>query len=77
MNVMNILNKIALFLVIIGALNWGAVGLFSFDIVAWLFGTGSIISRIVYTLVGIGGLWCIGLLFGQTGCACSADEHRA
>lgn len=77
MTIMKVINKIALVLVIIGALNWGAVGLFSFDLVAWLFGAGSVISRTVYTLVGIGGLWCIGLLFWQTGCACSADEHHA
>lgn len=48
------LDKIALILVIIGALNWGSIGIFSFDIVAWLFGgQGAIISRIVYTLVAI------------------------
>lgn len=64
---MNIINKIALAIVIIGALNWGAIGLFSFDAVAWLFGgAGAIISRIVYTLVGIAGIWCIGLLFDRT-----------
>ena len=58
------LDKIALILVIIGALNWGSIGIFSFDIVAWLFGgQGAIISRIVYTLVAIAGIWCISLLF--------------
>ena len=61
---MTIINKIALALVIIGALNWGAVGLFSFDAVAWLFGgQGAILSRIVYILVAIAGLWCISMLF--------------
>ena len=59
-----LLNKIALVLVIIGALNWGAIGLFGFDLVAWLFGgQTAIISRIVYTLVGLAGIWCISLLF--------------
>lgn len=54
---MKIVDRIALVLVIIGALNWGGVGLFSFDCVAFLFGgqTGAV-SRIIYTLVGIAGL---------------------
>jgi len=61
-------DRIALVLVIIGALNWGGVGLFSFDCVAFLFGgqTGAV-SRIIYTLVGIAGLWCITLLFREDG----------
>lgn len=54
---------LALILVIIGALNWGCVGLFSLDLVAWLFGNGTIVSRIIYVLVALGGLWCISLLF--------------
>ena len=58
------MDTIALILSIIGSLNWGLVGLFKFDLVAWLFGgQDAIISRIVYTLVGIAGLWCITLLF--------------
>ena len=58
------LDKIALALVIIGGINWGSIGLFRFDIVAWLFGgQTSILSRIVYTLVGLAALWCISLLF--------------
>ena len=61
---MKIINKIALVLVIIGALNWGLVGLFSFDLVAWLFGgAGMLLSRIVYVLVALAGIWCIALLF--------------
>ena len=61
---MTVINKIALLLVIIGALNWGAVGLFSFDAVAWLFGGAtSILARIVYVTVALAGLWCISLLF--------------
>lgn len=59
-----ILDRIALFLVIIGAVNWGSIGLFQFDIVAWIFGgQGDIISRIIYTLVAISGLWLISLFF--------------
>ena len=61
---MNIINKIALILVIVGALNWGAVGLFSFDAVAWLFGGATaLLARIVYVLVALAGLWCISMLF--------------
>lgn len=57
-------DRLALILVIIGAVNWGTIGLFQFDIVAWIFGGQSaIISRIVYTLVAICGAWCISLLF--------------
>ena len=61
---MRFIDKLALILVIIGALNWGSVGLFSFDCVAFLFG-GQIgtAARIIYSLVGIAGLWCISLLF--------------
>ena len=60
---MKIINKIALVLVIIGAINWGLVGIFNFNLVDTIFGTMSIISRIVYILVGISGLWAIRLLF--------------
>lgn len=55
---------IALILSIIGCLNWGLVGLFRFDLVAWLFGgDASLLSRIIYTLVGLAGLWSISFLF--------------
>ena len=58
------MDTIALILSIIGCLNWGLVGIFQFDLVAWLFGgQGAILSRIIYTLVGLAGLWCITLLF--------------
>lgn len=61
------LDKISLALVIIGALNWGSIGLFQFDIVAWIFGgQGAILSRIVYTLVALAGVWCVSLLFRDT-----------
>ena len=60
---MMILDRIALIVSIIGALNWGSVGLFQFDLVAWLFGgSGSLFSRIVYTVVGLAGLWCVTFL---------------
>lgn len=58
------MDTIALILSIIGCLNWGLVGIFRFDLVAWLFGgAGSLFSRLVYTIVGLAGLWCISFLF--------------
>ncbi len=60
---MKVIDKIALVLIIIGAINWGLIGLFQFDLVATIFGEMSIISRIVYGLVGLSGLWGIKLLF--------------
>ena len=52
------LDKISLALVIIGALNWGSIGLFQFDLVAWIFGgQGAILSRIVYTVIALAGIW--------------------
>lgn len=60
------MNKVSLILVIIGAINWLLIGLFKFDLVGVLFGgQASVISRIVFTLVGLAGLWCIGLLFNK------------
>lgn len=60
------LDRIALILVIIGALNWGSIGIFQFDFVAALFGgPTATISRIIYTLVAISGIWCISLLFRE------------
>lgn len=57
-------DKLALVLVIIGALNWGLIGIFGFDLVAWTFGgQAALLSRVVYTLVAAGGVWCISLLF--------------
>lgn len=58
------LDRLALILVIIGALDWGSIGIFRFDVVAWAFGgQGAAVSRIIYTLVAIAGIWCISLLF--------------
>ena len=58
------MDTLTLILSIIGCVNWGLVGLFQFDLVAWLFGgASSLISRIIYTLVGLSGLWCISFLF--------------
>ena len=58
------MDTIALILYIIGSLNWGLVGIFKFDLVAWIFGgQAAVISRIIYTVIGLAGLWCITLLF--------------
>ena len=60
------IDKIALILIIVGALNWGSVGLFGLDIVGWIFGGQlALISRIIFTIVGIAGLWAITLLFRE------------
>ena len=61
-----IVDKIALILVIVGALNWGAVGLFSFDAVAWVSGgVTTLLARIIYIAVALAGIWCISLLFRE------------
>ena len=59
-----IMDRIALIISIIGALNWGSIGLFKFDIVAWLCGgQTALVSRIIYTVVALAGIWCVSLLF--------------
>lgn len=58
------MDTIALILTIVGAINWGSIGLFGVDLVGLLFGgQGALISRIIFTVVGLAGLWCITLLF--------------
>ena len=59
-----IIDRIALIISIIGALNWGSIGLFKFDIVAWICGgQTAVLSRIIYTIVALAGIWCISLVF--------------
>ncbi len=71
-----IIDKIALALTIIGALNWGSIGLFSFDIVAWISGGGTtILARIIYTVVALAGVWCISLLFRPDEDHVVAENH--
>ncbi|RXZ66325.1 DUF378 domain-containing protein [Pelagerythrobacter rhizovicinus] len=67
---MRVLNIVTLILVIVGGLNWGLVGLFEFNLVAALFGEMSMLSRIVYVLVGLSALWQLVPLF-------RGDEARA
>ncbi|MBO5348859.1 MAG: DUF378 domain-containing protein [Clostridia bacterium] len=63
---MKTIDVIALILVIIGAINWGLIGIFDFNLVDTIFGTMSLISRVIYTLVGISGIWSIKFLFDRT-----------
>ena len=64
---MTVMDKIALALTVIGGVNWGLIGFFKFDLVAFLFnGQTAMLSRIVYALVGIAAVWCISLLFRNT-----------
>lgn len=59
-----IMDRLALIITIIGALNWGSIGLFQFDLVAWIGGgTDALVSRIIYTVVALAGIWCVTLLF--------------
>ena len=60
------MDKLALILVIIGALNWGSIGIFGFDVVGFLFGgQGAALSRVIFTIVGLAGIWCVSLLFRE------------
>ena len=62
------LDRIALALVIVGALNWGAIGVFGYDAVGALFGgQGAAGSRVIFTLVAVAGLWCVSLFFRERG----------
>lgn len=65
---MKIVNNIALILSIIGGINWGLIGLFKFDLVAWICGgQDAVIARIIYSIIGLAAIWCISLLFnGRT-----------
>ena len=62
---MKVLDKIALVLIIVGAINWGLIGFFNFNLVSTLFGNMTVFTRIIYALVGISGLWGIKLLFDK------------
>ena len=60
------MNTVALLLMIIGALNWLLVGLFQFNLVAWIFGAGSVLARIIYGIVGLAALWGVAMLFQRS-----------
>ena len=60
------LDRIALLLTILGGINWGLIGIFQFDLVAFIFGgQAAVVSRIIYVLVGISAIWCISLFFRE------------
>ena len=72
-----IFDRLALIFVIIGGLNWASIGLFQFDVVAWMFGgQTAIISRIVYTVVGLFAVWCISLLFRERNEVLDSDQYE-
>lgn len=64
---------LALILSIIGCLNWGLVGIFSFDLVAWLFGSGSVVAHILYTVIALAGIWTVSFFFRRSRLCCT-DE---
>ncbi len=69
-------DRIALILAIIGGLNWGSIGLFKFDLVAWICGgQTAVVSRIIYTVVGLAALWCVSLLFRERNPVLDSDHH--
>jgi uncharacterized membrane protein YuzA (DUF378 family) len=75
--IFNMLDRLSLILTIIGALNWGSIGHFRFDIVAWIFGgQEALLSRIIYTVVALAGVWCISLLFRERDTEESVGEIR-
>ena len=75
--ILTMLDRLSLILTIIGALNWGSIGLFRFDLVAWIFGgQDAILSRIVYTVVALAGIWCISLLFRERDAEDAVGEVR-
>ena len=70
------IDRIALILLIVGGLNWGSIGLFQFDAVSWICGgSGNVIARIVFTLVGLCALWCTSLLFRERDHIIEAEDH--
>lgn len=72
----NMLDRLALIILIIGGINWGSVGLFNFDIVSFIFGgSDEIITRIIFMLVGLSALWCISLLFRTRERLVAEEQH--
>lgn len=68
------MDTFALILSIIGSINWGLIGIFKFDLVAWIFGgQTSVVSRIIYTIVGLAGIWCISFLLRRRSLMAAED----
>ena len=71
------MDRIALFILLVGGLNWGLVGLFQFDVIAWAFGgSASVVSRILYIVVALAAIWCISLFFRQNEVLETNNNHR-
>ena len=64
---------LALILSIVGTLNWGLVGIFDFDLVVWLFGAGSFLTRALYIIICLAGLWCISFFFRRSRLCCTEE----
>lgn len=72
------MDKIALWILLIGGINWGLVGIFRFDIIAWAFGgSASVISRILYIIVALSAIWCISLFFRKNELVGDGDESHS
>jgi hypothetical protein len=72
------MDRIALFILLVGGLNWGLVGLFRFDLIAWAFGgSASVISRLIYILVALSAVWCISLFFRKNEVLESREHHHS
>jgi uncharacterized membrane protein YuzA (DUF378 family) len=77
----NMIDRIALILTVVGALNWGTIGIFRYDLVSLLCGEGGVpapdnlLARIIYTVVALAGVWCISLLFRESTDAYTAEAH--
>ena len=68
------LDTLSLILSIIGCVNWGLVGIFQFDLVAWIFGgQDALLARIIYTVIALAGLWCVSFLFRRNRCGINED----
>ncbi len=68
-----VMDILALILSIVGTLNWGLVGIFDFDLVVWLFGAGSFITRALYVIIALSGLWCISFFFRRSRLNCNEE----
>ena len=70
------LDKLALALVVLGAIVWGGIGIFGIDVISWMFGGASaVVSRVIYTLIALAGIWCISLFFRRNEVV-ESEAHR-
>jgi len=72
------LDKLALALVVLGAIVWGGIGIFGIDVISWMFGgAGAVVSRVIYTLIALAGIWCISLFFRRNEVVEGESHHYA